>query len=226
MNVMIIDDEARMLDLIELFLSPEGYSCLKYTDAQQALQQLRITDVDLVILDIMMPFISGWEVCQEIRQFSNVPILMLTARKQLEDVVKGLKVGADDYMTKPFEEEELLARLAALLRRAQHYEKNKNDVIQRGEYRLNLAEYTLHYQSSQLVLTQKEFKMLETLMTEPKKIFTREQLFEQVWGLESMTELRTIDSHVRNLRDKLKRHHIAMTDVLLTVWGVGYRWQE
>lgn len=225
MNVMIIDDEVRMLDLLELFLVPEGYDCFKFSDAEQALQQLRVMDMDLVILDIMMPFKSGWEVCAEIRQFSNVPILMLTARKQLDDVVKGLKVGADDYMTKPFEEEELLARISALLRRVHLYDKTKHEMLQRGKYRLHLAEYTLQYENVRLVLTHKEFNMLEVLMSEPRKIFTREQLLEAVWGIDTVTELRTIDSHVRNLRDKLKRHDIATTDVLLTVWGIGYRWQ-
>lgn len=220
-NILIVDDEPRMLDLIELFLIPSGFRCSRATSGKEALLILQQERIDLVILDIMMPDMDGWMVCEEIRLFSQVPIIMLTARSETKDVVKGLKIGADDYIIKPFEEQELLARVHALLRRAQSFQEES---ISLDGFILDLASYTLRYEDQILTLTLKEFHLIKALMSRPQMTFTREQLVETAWSLNQEIDIRTVDSHIRHLRDKLKKAGLPTDAILKTVWGIGYRW--
>lgn len=218
-KVLLVDDEKRMLDLVALYLRPYDYRCVKADSGKQALELLNKEAFDLVLLDIMMPDMDGWEVCREIRKFSNVPIIMLTAREQQEDIVKGLRLGADDYMTKPFGEEELLARMEALLRRSAPAKRIElNGLVWEED------GFELSYNHQPIRLTPKEFSMLGLLMKNPNKVFERDRLLELVWGFDSETEGRTVDSHVRNVREKIRQAGFPVDDHFQTVWGIGYKW--
>ncbi len=219
-TVLLVDDEPLMLDLLSLYLSPLGYNCLKMTSPLEALAFLEENEVDLVLLDVMMPEMNGWEACLEIRKHWDVPIIMLTARSEKPDIVKGLKTGADDYITKPFDEEELIARIEAVLRR----NKNEDRKIIFKELVLDLQSFTLQYKSKDILLTPKEFAMLKLFLTHTNKVFSREHLINSIWGYDVSTEDRTIDSHVRNLRDKLRKAGFPSDDHFVTVWGMGYKW--
>jgi len=218
-KVLLVDDEKRMLDLVALYLKPHQYLCTKALGPFEALSYLEKESYDLILLDDMMPEMDGWELCREIRKFSDVPIIMLTAREQQEDIIKGLKLGADDYVTKPFNEEELLARMEALLRRRTPKKTIEIDGLFWDEDRFELI-----YQKHSIKLTPKEFLMLGQLMKNPDKVFSRDQLIQVIWGFDSETEGRTIDSHVRNVREKIRQAGFPIDDHFLTVWGIGYKW--
>ncbi|KAA0965308.1 response regulator transcription factor [Sporosarcina sp. ANT_H38] len=222
-TILLVDDEQRMLDLIELFLIPHGFRCIKETSGQKAIEILNQKKISLVLLDIMMPEIDGWEVCRKIREFSEVPIIMLTARSDKIDLVKGLDTGADDYITKPFDEGELVARVNALLRRLPDDESKAEKIIY-GNFELDKETYSLHYNDSKVQLTLKEFYIVEALISRPRKTFTREQLLHAAWEYDTYTDIRTVDSHIRNLREKLKTAGFPIEEFLLTVWGIGYKW--
>lgn len=218
-KVLLVDDEQRMLDLISLYLKPHKYATSEALGARQALEMMKEESFDLVLMDIMMPDMDGWELCREIRQFSEVPIIMLTARAQQEDVVKGLRMGADDYITKPFNEQELLARMEALLRRSTPPESVEiNGLVWDQE------QFTISYLGRPIKMTPKEFSMIGHLMKNPNKVFERGRLLDLVWGYESETEGRTVDSHVRNIREKIRQAGFPVDDYFITVWGVGYKW--
>ncbi|HLR73616.1 MAG TPA: response regulator transcription factor [Pseudogracilibacillus sp.] len=218
-KVLIVDDEKRMLDLIALYLRPHKYVCQKAQGANETLSYLESETFDIVLLDIMMPEMDGWELCQEIREISDVPIIMLTARDQREDIIKGLQLGADDYITKPFNEDELLARMAAILRR-----RVPNVHIEINGLLWNKEQFELTYKDVQIKLTPKEFIMIGHFMRNPNQVFAREQLIDLIWGFDSETEGRTVDSHVRNMRDKIRQSGFPIDDHFKTVWGVGYKW--
>ncbi|MFS0577292.1 response regulator transcription factor [Sporosarcina sp. 179-K 3D1 HS] len=222
-TILLVDDEQRMLDLIELFLIPHGFSCIKETSGKKAIEIIKKEKISLVLLDVMMPKMNGWEVCERIREFSDVPIIMLTARADKPDLVKGLDTGADDYITKPFDERELTARVNALLRRFPNNEKEV-DVIVNGEFTLDRETYSLQYNNLKVQLTLKEFCIIEAMITRPQKTFTREELLQAAWDYNTYTDIRTIDSHIRNLRDKLKSTGFPIEEFLKTVWGIGYKW--
>ncbi|MDX1770254.1 MAG: response regulator transcription factor [Planococcaceae bacterium] len=223
-TILLVDDERRMLDLLELFLMPKGYTCKKATSGEDALKILNEDEIHLVVLDVMMPFMDGWKTCVEIRKRSDVPILMLTARTDKSDVVKGLNIGADDYLIKPFDDQELLARVNALLRRITN-EKPEQNLIKYDGYELDTQSYTLNFQNKQVALTMKEYKIIEALISYPKRTFTRDQLLLLAWDYHSTTDIRTVDSHIRNLRDKLKNAGFSTDQFLHTVWGIGYKWK-
>lgn len=222
-TILLIDDEHRMLDLLGLFLEPHGFNCIKADTGKIGLEIVREEKVDMVLLDVMMPDMDGWEVCKKIRELSTIPVIMLTARTDKADVVKGLECGADDYITKPFDERELVARVNALLRRTtSEIAKNSNTVY--GDFMLNRDSYSLHYKKMEAQLTLKEFYIIEALITYPKRTYTREQLLRTAWDYNTFTDIRTVDSHIRNLREKLKVAGFPINDFLLTVWGIGYKW--
>ena len=218
-KVLLVDDERRMVDLLALYLKPYHYSWKKALGANEALSYIKEETFDLILLDIMMPEMNGWKLCQEIRGFSDVPIIMVTARDQKEDIVKGLRMGADDYITKPINEDELLARMEALLRRRIATDHIKVDGLLWNEER-----YELSYKTKPILLTPKEFIMIGHFMKNPNRVFTREQLIDLIWGYDSETEGRTIDSHVRNMREKIRKAGFSIDDHFKTVWGVGYKW--
>lgn len=218
-KVLLIDDEKRMLDLLALYLQPHRYTCVKAQRAGEALYRMEKESFDIILLDVMMPEMSGWDLCREIRRLSDVPIIMVTAREQQEDIVKGLKLGADDYITKPFHEEELLARMEALLRR-----RIPAKMIHVAGLLWDEDKFELSYQDQPIKLTPKEFTMLGHVMKNPERVFTRDQLIDLIWGFSSETEGRTIDSHVRNMREKIRQTGFPIDDYFQTVWGVGYKW--
>lgn len=223
-TILLIDDEHRMLDLLELFLIPHRFKCIKVDNGEEGLKILEKERISLILLDVMMPDMDGWEVCRKIRTFSDVPVIMLTARSDKRDLVKGLDNGADDYITKPFDEGELTARVNALLRRYPGDEINFENKVY-GDFILNRASYSLHYKNIEVQLTLKEFHIIEALITQPKRTFTREQLLRVAWDYNTFTDIRTVDSHIRNLREKLKTTGFPINEFLLTVWGIGYKWE-
>ena len=218
-KVLLIDDEERMLELLTLYLKPYPYFCRKAVGAKEGLKFFKEEKFDLILLDIMMPEMNGWEVCREIRQYSDVPIIMVTAREQKEDIVKGLKLGADDYITKPFNEEELVARMDALLRKTRPINRIEIEGLLWDE-----DQFELSYKKQLVKLTPKEFAIIGLLMKNPGRVFSRNQLIDLVWGMHSETEGRTVDSHVRNMREKIREVGFPIDDYFHTVWGVGYKW--
>ena len=221
-TILLVDDEVRMLDLLDLYLAPKGYQCVKCKSGLSALQYVENNKVDLVILDIMMPELNGWETCKRIREFSDVPIIMVTARDQTFDIVKGLNIGADDYIVKPFDEDELLARIGAVLRRT----SGKRPKIEFHGLVWHEDEHSVVYKNEQVFLTPKEFAILGLFLRQPNRVFSREQIIVSLWGYNADTEERTIDSHVKNIREKLRQVGFPVDKFLQTVWGVGYKWGE
>jgi DNA-binding response OmpR family regulator len=221
-TILLVDDETRMLDLLSLYLTPLGYKCVHHTSAIDAINFLEDHHADLILLDVMMPEMDGWEACREIRRHWDTPIIMLTARSEKHDIVQGLNIGADDYVTKPFDEAELVARIEAVLRR----NSGKSTILIFNGLSLNMDSYELQYHGTAIPLTPKEFSLLNLFLQNRNKVFTREHLISTIWGYGVNTEDRTIDSHVRNLRDKLRKAGFAADDYLITVWGVGYKWLE
>ncbi|WP_459502468.1 response regulator transcription factor [Bacillus sp. C1] len=220
-DILLVDDEPRMLELLTLYLSPKGYNCVCVTSGQEAISYIEKQNFRFVLLDIMMPKMDGWETCKKVRSFSNIPIIMVTARDQTIDVVQGLKIGADDYITKPFHESELLARIEAVLRRANQHE--------RIQYKGILWNETKHFSSvydQEILLTPIEFSLLGLFLRHKNHVLSRDQLIERIWGLNTNTEDRTVDSHIRNLRDKLRKADFPIDEHLKTVYGVGYRWMD
>lgn len=221
-TILLVDDEPLMLDLLSLYLSPHGYICIKKESALTAIDYLEHKSVDLILLDIMMPEMDGWEACKEIRKNWDTPIIMLTARADKQDIVNGLNLGADDYISKPFDEEELIARIKAVIRRKGHTAEK----ISFQGLLLNHDSFELQYNGSKIPLTPKEFGMISLFLTNQNKVFSREHLIMSIWGHDVGTEDRTIDSHVRNVREKLRKAGFPVDDYLQTVWGVGYKWSK
>ncbi|MBP3041588.1 response regulator transcription factor [Bacillaceae bacterium Marseille-Q3522] len=219
-TILLVDDEPLMLDLLSLYLSPLGYNCIKKESAADAISYLKQASADLILLDIMMPEIDGLEACREIKKYWDIPIIMLTAMSEKADIVNGLRNGADDYISKPFDEEELTARIEAVLRR----KNNDSGKLLFNGLSLNLDAIQLHYFETEIALTPKEFAMMKLFLYNPDRVFTREHLLTSIWGYAASTEDRTIDSHVRNLREKLRKAGFPADDHLLTVWGTGYKW--
>lgn len=218
-KVLIVDDEIRMQHLIKLYLEPKGYSCFTLNTGKEAIDLIEKDNFDLVLLDIMMPEMDGWETAKNIRKFSTIPIIMLTARDESSDMVKGLTIGADDYITKPFEESVLLARIEAVLRRTHHSQKVEYKRLVWDE-----EHHELKFNGRVITVTPKEFNLLGILLKNQKTVFSREKLIELIWGFDSETEGRTVDSHVRNIRDKCKKVGFPIQEHLKTIWGVGYKW--
>lgn len=221
--ILLVDDELRMLDLLELYLTPNGFTCIKFDSGTEALNYIEEGNkADLMLLDIMMPEKDGWEICREIRNSSKVPIIMLTARDQTVDIIKGLNMGADDYIVKPFSEGELIARIRAVLRRA----STENEEINYKGLLWSREHHLLKYENASIQVTPKEFELVGLLLQYPNRVFSRQDLLTLVWGYDAEIEGRTIDSHVRNVRDKLRRAEFPVDEHLQTVWGLGYKWVD
>ncbi|ATI51170.1 MULTISPECIES: response regulator transcription factor [Bacillus cereus group] len=220
-DILLVDDEPRMLELLTLYLTPIGYNCICARSGEEAISHIENQNFKFILLDIMMPKMDGWETCKKIRSFSNVPIIMVTARDQTVDVVQGLKLGADDYVTKPFHEEELFARIEAVLRRT-----NQRTQIQYHVILWDEAKHFVSVYNEELLLTPIEFSLLGLFLRHVNYVLSRDQLIERIWGLNTNTEDRTVDSHIRNLRDKLRKVNFPIDDHLKTVYGVGYRWVD
>ena len=222
-RILVVDDEKVMVKGIRFNLENEGYTVDVGYNGRQAVEMARANDYDLIILDLMMPELDGLEACMEIRAFSNVPIIMLTARSEDTDKLLGFEYGADDYITKPFNILEVKARVKALLRRASAARRQEDDRqrLTLGGLTLDTAARTTWKDGRAVELTAREFDLLELLMKHPDRVYSREQLLNLVWGYEYTGEYRTVDVHIRRLREKLEENP-AQPQHILTKWGVGY----
>lgn len=219
-KILIIEDELKIARFLELELRHEGYDVLICGDGRKGLDAALNENVDLVILDIMLPGLNGMEVCRRIRQESQVPIIMLTAKDDVSDKVAGLDTGADDYMTKPFAIEELLARIRVALNRKKHQKEQKYEHLQIGDLKLNVASRSVFYKDEELVLTKKEYELLEYLVRNKNIVLSREQLLNHVWDYEYFGDTNVVDVYIRYLRQKIDEKYGV--HLISTVRGVGY----
>ncbi|RDI45862.1 response regulator transcription factor [Falsibacillus pallidus] len=220
-NILLVDDEVKMLNLLELYLTPNGFNCLKANSGSQAIEYLTEKQVDAVLLDIMMQGMDGWETCEEIRKFSDIPIIMVTARDNKADMIYGLNSGSDDYITKPFDEDILIARLNAVLRRTH----SANEIIF-NELIWNEAKHTVLVNGKDLTFTPIEFSLLGLFLGNQDIVLSRDQLINNIWGFDSEIEDRTVDSHIRNIREKLRKVGFQIDEHLATLYGIGYQWRS
>jgi two-component system, OmpR family, response regulator len=221
-KILIIDDDVNICELIRLYMEKEGYEALAVYNGLKGIDAFRDFTPNIVVLDIMLPGADGWQVCREIRKISTIPIIMLTAKGETFDKVLGLELGADDYMVKPFDSKELVARVKAVLRRYEHKEIDVQEIVYPNLV-INKSNYTVRLAGRELELPPKELELLFFLASNPNKVFTREQLLEHVWGFDFYGDSRTVDVHVKRLREKIETEN-AMWQ-LKTVWGVGYKFE-
>ncbi len=222
-KILVVDDERVMVKGIKFNLENEGYQVETGSDGEEAVDKARTGQFDLIILDLMMPKIDGLQACMKIREFSNVPVIMLTAKGEDADKIIGFECGADDYITKPFNILELKARIRALLRRAgaAAQQQREADRLAQGSITLDLGERAAWRDGEPVELTAKEFDLMVLLMQNPGRVYSRENLLNLVWGYEYIGEFRTVDVHIRRLREKLEPDP-ANPEHILTKWGVGY----
>ncbi|MBR0451434.1 MAG: response regulator transcription factor [Oscillospiraceae bacterium] len=220
-NIMVVDDEKNICELIRLYLEKEGFAVTIANNGSDAIAMIRQNRPDLVLLDIMMPVIDGWEVCRQVREFSQVPIIMLTAKGETFDKVMGLDLGADDYIVKPFDTKEVVARVKAVLRRTAT-EEEEGEVVY-DKLVVNIDRYELRVDGKVIDTPPKELELLYHLAKNPNRVYTRDQLLDEVWGFEYFGDSRTIDVHVKRLREKLEG--VSDQWSLKTVWGVGYKFE-
>ena len=223
-SVLVVEDDRNIGELLQLYLEKEGYAVTIATDGGQGLQKFRAIHPDLVLLDVMMPVMDGWAVCRAIRAESQTPIIMLTAKSETEDKITGLRTGADDYITKPFEMRELLARIEAVLRRtnpAGEQVKAKRLIFDRLIIDMDAFELTVD--GKKVEAPPKEMELLFYLASSPNRVYTRNQLLDEVWGFDYFGDSRTVDVHVKRLREKLEG--VSENWCVKTVWGVGYKFE-
>jgi len=221
-KILVVDDEPLITESLEYSLKQEGFQVVVAHDGYQALEVAGEEAPDLIVLDIMLPGMDGLETCRRLRQVSTVPIIMLTARGQEIDRVLGLEMGADDYLAKPFSFRELLARIRAVFRRMAFEEAPRTHHIEIGDVRLDLAAHKVYSKNQELTLTQKEYDLLHTLMSHAGRVVSRAQLLDQVWGVEWLGDTRTLDVHIRWVREKIEENP-SQPRYVQTVRGVGYR---
>lgn len=219
-KVLVVDDEKLIVKGIRFSLEQDGMEVDAAYDGEEALLMAKEKEYDIILLDIMLPKLSGFEVCQQIRSFSNVPIIMLTAKGEDEDKILGLECGADDYMTKPFNILEVKARIKAIMRRITPKQETKA-FLESGEVRLDLDGRRAYVLGREISLTAKEFEVLELLISNPNKVFSRENLLHTVWGEDYPGDVRTVDVHIRRLREKIEQNP-GEPKYVHTKWGVGY----
>lgn len=226
-TVLIVDDEKNICELIRLYVEKEGYDTVVSYDGSDAVKKFGEVAPDIVLLDIMLPLKDGWQVCREIRAVSNVPIIMLTAKGELFDKVLGLELGADDYIVKPFEPKELIARIKAVLRRcnAERPEAENEDKLCFEGLTINRDTYEVYLDDERLELPPKEFELLYFLARNAGKVFTRDHLLNEIWSYEFFGDSRTVDVHIKRIREKIEREGISRPWQLKTVWGVGYKFE-
>lgn len=222
-QVLVIDDDVAILEITKRTLEEEGYSVTTFEKGVEALSRVKEREPDLVVLDVMLPDLDGFEICREIRKFSNLPIILLTAKSDTVDVVVGLESGADDYVTKPFEMKELIARIRSVLRRIRAHEERK--VIRLEDLEIRPEEGTVTKGEISISLTKTEFLLLCTLVSHPGRVFSREQLLNEVWGYDYFGDGRIVDVHIRRLRAKVEDDP-SRPAVVLTARGLGYKAQE
>ena len=223
-SVLIVEDDKNIQDLLQMYLEKEGYAVTLADDGGQGLTKFRAIRPDLVLLDVMMPVMNGWELCKQIRAESRTPVIMLTAKSELDDKITGLKAGADDYITKPFEMQEVLARIEAVLRRADGCTadtKVRRLVFDRLV--IDMDAFELLIDGKKVDAPPKEMELLFYLASSPNRVYTRNQLLDEMWGFDYFGDSRTVDVHVKRLREKLEG--VSEKWCLRTVWGVGYKFE-
>ena len=222
-KVLVADDDSNIGELLRLYLTKEGFEPILVCDGEQAIAHFEADKPDIVLLDIMMPRLDGWQVCRKIRKQSDCPIIMLTAKGELFDKVLGLELGADDYIVKPFEAREVIARIKAVLRRSGVTQKAKAREVAYDKLYINMENYELRVDGKQVDTPPKEMELIYHLASNPNRVYTRDQLLDEVWGFEYYGDSRTVDVHVKRLREKLDG--ISDEWTLKTVWGVGYKFE-
>lgn len=225
-KILIVDDDENIAELISLYLTKECFETKIVHDGESALKAVSTFSPNLILLDLMLPGMDGYQVCREVRQKSNTPIIMLSAKGEVFDKVLGLELGADDYVIKPFDSKELVARVKAVLRRT-HAEKpapaqNKGKYVEYEDLIVNQTNYSVIYNGEQLDMPPKELELLFFLASSPNQVFTREQLLDHIWGYEYIGDTRTVDVHIKRLREKIKDHKQWS---ISTVWGIGYKFE-
>lgn len=223
-KILVVDDDKNICELLRLYLEKEGYSVIMCHDGQEAVVKFNALNPDMILLDIMLPSLDGWQVCREIRKKSNVPIIMLTAKGETFDKVLGLELGADDYVVKPFDTKEIVARIKAVLRRiSQSAQADESKEVVFDKLVVNMTRYELKVNNKVVDTPPKELELLFHLASNPNRVYTRDQLLDEVWGFEYYGDSRTIDVHVKRLREKLE--NVSDKWALKTVWGVGYKFE-
>ncbi len=221
-KILLVDDDPNIRQLVSLYLKREGFEVEEAQRGDDALKAFKAAAPVLILLDIMLPGMDGWQVCREVRKVSNIPIIMLTAKDETFDKVLGLELGADDYIAKPFEPKELVARIKAVIRRYQSADAPDKELVFPG-LAINISHYTVSYMGRPVEMPPKELELLYFLASHPGAVFTREQLLEQVWGYDFFGDSRTVDVHIKRLREKLDGSELGWN--LKTVWGVGYKFE-
>ena len=227
-KILIVDDDTNIAELISLYLTKECYETKMVHDGESALRELSLFQPNLILLDLMLPGMDGYQVCREVRTKSQVPIIMLSAKGEVFDKVLGLELGADDYIVKPFDTKELVARVKANLRRCQQmttFEAPKAadaKIVEYPDLVINQSNYSVLYQGRTIEMPPKELELLYFLASSPNQVFTREQLLDHIWGYEYIGDTRTVDVHIKRLREKIKDHPRWS---LSTVWGIGYKFE-
>ncbi len=222
-KILVADDDNNICDLLKIYLENEGYEVVTAGDGVKAISSFKIYEPDLILLDIMMPRKDGWQVCREIREISSKPIIMVTARGEVFDKVLGLELGADDFITKPFDTKEVAARVKAVLRRYSGHDNDDSEVIRFDNLEISLQKYELKLAGKVVDIPPKELELLYFLTSNYNRVFTRDQLLDKVWGFDYLGDSRTVDVHVKRLREKLEGKSDKWT--LKTVWGVGYKFE-
>ena len=228
-RILIVDDDENIAELISLYLMKECYETKIVNDGEAALKIFPDFRPNLILLDLMLPGIDGYQVCRELRTISQVPIIMLSAKGEIFDKVLGLELGADDYMIKPFDSKELVARVKAVLRRYQAVpapsvptESHQGKYVEYPDLVVNLTNYSVTYRGRSVEMPPKELELLYFLASSPNQVFTREQLLDHIWGYEYIGDTRTVDVHIKRLREKIKDHN---SWAITTVWGIGYKFE-
>ena len=229
-KILIVDDDENIAELISLYLTKECFECRMEYDGESALAAIPEFHPDLLLLDLMLPGMDGYEVCREVRHTSNLPIIMLSAKGEVFDKVLGLELGADDYIIKPFDSKELVARVRAVLRRFQPAAPaapepagRKIQMVEYPDLTINLTNYSVMYKGETLDMPPKELELLYFLASSPNRVFTREQLLDHIWGYDYVGDTRTVDVHIKRIREKIK-DNAAWS--ISTVWGIGYKFES
>ena len=221
-NILVVEDDSNISDLLRMYLEKEGFDVRIAYDGGRAVEEFEKKAPDMVLLDIMLPVLDGWSVCAKIREKSSVPIIMLTAKGEMTDKIQGLEMGADDYIVKPFEMKELLARINAVLRRSEIPEDTRKRLAF-DKLVINLDSYELLVDGKKIDTPPKELELLYHLASTPNRVYTRNQLLDEVWGFDYFGDSRTVDVHIKRLREKVE--NISDEWALKTVWGVGYKFE-
>ncbi len=221
-KVLIVDDDQHIAELISLYLEKEGFDTKEVYDGREAVTMVSMYQPDMIILDLMLPGMDGYQVCAEVRKTNKVPIIMLTAKGETFDKVLGLELGADDYMVKPFDTKDLVARVKAVLRRYETKPETESKVLRYENLEINVSNYTVMYHGGHVEFPPKEFELLHYLAENPNRVFTREQLLDRIWGYEYIGDTRTVDVHIKRIREKLNK---GDDWGVRTVWSVGYKFE-